>query len=257
MNQNLIPQSWIGKTNVHLPFAVNLIAIIVIWAVCLALIYFIWSRRKFMGQKIRWTTQDILVVAIMGVLLEVYDNLIGDQFITPIIQVIPFAHVFAANDLPYMFLLMVGVAMIRKPGAATAMVFLNFLLMQLLYGGSESGVLWWPYGLTQGLFIDLYIVLRGGRVFATGGARAFWDGLAMGALRAVPAAFVQQIFLGPFLAGWTVAAGYIIWYALFNMIGNGLEAAITAPLAIRVARSVNQSAGQDDASNDVFGGESA
>jgi hypothetical protein len=67
----------------------------------------------------------------------------------------------------------------------------------------------------------------------------------MGALRAVPAAFVQQIFLGPFLGGWSVTAGYIIWYALFNMIGNGLEAGITAPFAIRVARSVNQSAGQD------------
>ena len=60
-----------------------------------------------------------------------------------------------------------------------------------------------------------------------------------------PAAFVQQIFLGPFLGGWSVTAGYIIWYALFNMIGNGLEAGITAPFAIRVARSVNQSAGQD------------
>lgn len=153
---------------------------------------------------------------------------------------------------------MVGVAMIRKPGAATAMIFLNFLLMQLLYGGSESGVLWWPYGFTQGLFVDLYIVLRGGKVFSKVGASVFWDGLAMGALRAVPAAFVQQIFLGPFLGGWSVTAGYIVWYALFNMIGNGLEAAITAPLAIRVARSVNQSAGQDSANNtNIFGGESA
>lgn len=256
MIQNLIPKSWVGPGNVHLPFAVNVIAIIVIWAICLGLIFFIWKRSKSMGAAARWSTQDILVVAIMGVLLEVYDNLIGDQFITPIIQGIPFAHVFALNDLPYMFLLMVGVAMIRKPGAATAMVFLNFLLMQLLYGGSESGILWWPYGLTQGIFVDLYIVLRGGRVFAKQGGSVFWDGLAMGALRAVPAAFVQQIFLGPFLSGWTVAAGFIVWYALFNMIGNALEAGIMSPLAIRVARSVNQSAGQaTENDNDVFGGE--
>lgn len=255
MIQNLIPKAWVGTANVHLPFAVNVIALIVIWAICLGAIYFIWTRRKFMGTVVKWTTQDILVVAIMGVLLEVYDNLLGDQFITPIIQGIPFAHVFALNDLPYMFLLMVGVAMIRKPGAATAMVFLNFLLMQLLYGGSESGVLWWPYGITQGLFIDLYLVLRGGRVFANGGARAFWDGLAMGALRAVPAAFVQQVFLGPFLSGWSVTASFVVWYALFNMIGNALEAGITAPLAIRVARSVNQSAGHDILSHDVLGGE--
>lgn len=256
MIQDLIPKSWVGTANVHLPFAVNVIALIVIWAVCLGAIFFVWRRTKFLGVAVRWTTQDILVVAIMGVLLEVYDNLLGDQFITPIIQGIPFAHAFALNDLPYMFLLMVGVAMIRKPGAATAMVFLNFLLMQLLYGGSESGVLWWPYGVTQGLFIDLYMVVRGGRVFAKGGISAFWDGLAMGALRAVPAAFVQQIFLGPFLSGWTVTAGFVVWYALFNMIGNGLEAAITSPLAIRVSRSVNQSAGHDVLRHDVLGGES-
>lgn len=256
MVQNLIPKSWVGPGNVHLPFTVNVIALIVIWLMCLAGVYLIMRSRKFAGIQVRWTTQDILIVAIMGVLLEVYDNLIGDQFITPIIQGIPFAHAFALNDLPYMFLLMVGVAMIRKPGAATAMVFLNFLLMQLLYGGSESGVLWWPYGITQGLFIDLYMILRGGRVFARSGMPAFWDGLAMGALRAVPAAFVQQIFLGPFLSGWTVAAGFIVWYALFNTIGNGLEAAITAPLAIRVARSVNQSAGHDISNDDVLGGES-
>jgi hypothetical protein len=252
MNENLIPKSWIGNANVHLPFALNIIALIVIWAICLGAIFFIWKRSKSMGSAGRWSTQDILVVAIMGVLLEVYDNLLGDQFITPIIQGIPFAHAFALNDLPYMFLLMVGVAMIRKPGAATAMVFLNFLLMQLLYGGSESGVLWWPYGLTQGIFIDLYIVLRGGRMFAKEGVGTFWDGLAMGALRAVPAAFVQQVFLGPFLSGWSVVAGYIVWYALFNMIGNALEAGIMSPLAIRVARSVNQSSGQED---DVLGSE--
>lgn len=255
MVQNLIPKSWIGTADIHLPFAANVIALIVIWAVCLGGLYFIWRKYGASDKLGRWTTQDILIVAIMGVLLEVYDNLIGDQFITPIIQGIPFAHAFALNDLPYMFLLMVGIALIRKPGAATAMVFLNFLLMQLLYGGSESGVLWWPYGLTQGLFVDLYIVLRGPRVFARNHPSVFWDGLVMGALRAVPAAFVQQVFLGPFLSGWTVTAGFVVWYALFNMIGNGLEAGITAPLALRVARSVNQSAGQDTIQWENLGGE--
>lgn len=241
----LIPKSWIGAASVHLPYGVNIAAYIIIWAIALIGLYLLWKRPQHLGIAVKWSTQDILIVAIMGVLLEVYDNLIGDQFITPIISLIPFGHAFALNDLPYMFLLMVGVAMIRKPGAATAMVFLNFLLMQLLYGGSESGILWWPYGIFQGLFVDLHFVLRGGRAFARGGASVFWDGLAMGALRAVPAAFVQQIILGPFLSGWTVTAGYVFWYALFNMIGNGLEAAISAPLALRVARSVNQNAGQE------------
>ena len=192
----------------------------------------------------RWTTQDILIVAIMGVLLEVYDNLIGDQFITPIIQLIPFGHALALNDLPYMFLLMVGIALIRKPGAATAMVFLNYILMELIYSGSGVNVLLWPYGIFQGLFVDLYFVLRGTQVFANGDAKAFWDGLAMGALRAVPAVTMQSAILGPFFEGETLTLNFILLYSLFNMIGNGLEAAISSPLALRIARSFNQSTGQ-------------
>ncbi|MDB4867917.1 MAG: hypothetical protein JWR03_2250 [Cohnella sp.] len=242
MDQNLVPQSWLGAVPIHLSFAVNTALLIVVWAVCLAGLYVLWKRPNRLGVFQRWTTQDVLMVGIMGVLLEVYDNLIGDQFITPIIQLIPFGHVFALNDLPYMFLLMVGIAVIRKPGAATAMVFVNFLLMQLLYGGSESGVLWWSYGILQGLFVDLYIISRRGRVFSNTRS-AFWDGLMMGALRAIPAVIVQQALLGPFLSGWEKTLGAVFWLALFNMIGNGLAAAISSPFAIRVASSVNPSAG--------------
>jgi|SRR5215467_3738441 len=239
----LFPQSWTGTTTVSFPFIVNLIVYIIVWLVCIAGLIFIWRRGKALGFA-RWTTQDILIVAIMAVLLEVYDNLIGDQFITPIIQLIPFGHALALNDLPYMFLLMVGIALIRKPGAATAMVFLNYILMQLIYSGTGVNVLYWPYGIFQGLFVDLYFVLRGTQVFAKGGMSAFWDGLAMGALRAVPAVTFQSAILGPFIEGETRTLNFILLYSLFNLIGNGLEAAISSPLAVRIARSVNQTTGQ-------------
>lgn len=243
--QDIIPKEWLGTTRAQLPYGLNVAVYIALWAIALGILFLMWRRGRAAGFTSRWTTQDILVVAIMGVLLEVYDNLIGDQFITPIIQLIPFGHAFALNDLPYMFLLMVGIAIIRKPGAATAMVFLNFLLMQLLYGGDKSSVLWWPYGLFQGLMVDLYILLRGNRVFAKADATSFWDGLVMGALRAVPAVTIQSAILSPLLAGETKTIGYVFFYSLFNLIGNGLAAAISAPLAIRVARSVNQSVEQD------------
>jgi hypothetical protein len=238
----MIPQSWMGTTTVNLPYPLSLIVYIVIWAISIAGLYFIYRKGRSAGFS-RWTTQDILIVAIMGVLLEVYDNLIGDQFIRPLTELIPFAHIFAVNDLPYMFLLMVGIALIRKPGAATAMVFLNFILMQLLYSGTGINVLFWPYGIFQGLFVDLYLVLSGGRVFLS----KVWfllvlDGLIMGALRAVPAVTVQSAFLSPFLFGQTQTLGYIFFYSLFNMIGNGVEAAISGPLAVRIARSVNPAA---------------
>jgi hypothetical protein len=242
----LFPQQWVGGAPFQLPPTVNLIVYIMLWAICLAGLFFIWWRARTAGYG-RWTTQDILILAIMGVLLEVYDNLIGDQFITPIISLIPFGHALALNDLPYMFLLMTGIALIRKPGTATAMVFLNFLLMQLLYGGTGINVLIWPYGILQGLFVDLYFVLRGGRVFAS--SSGVWviviDGLIMGALRAVPAVTIQSAILGPFIEGETRTLAYILFYSLFNLIGNGVEAGVFAPLAVRVARSVNPGAGAE------------
>jgi ABC-type cobalt transport system, permease component len=240
----LFPKEWVAGGPFQLSPTANLILYVLIWAICIAGLFFIWQRGKSLGFG-RWTTQDILILAIMGVLLEVYDNLIGDQFITPFINLIPFGHALALNDLPYMFLLITGFALIRKPGAATAMVFLNFILMQLLYSGSGINVLMWPYGILQGLFVDLYFVLRGGRVFAEGDGPAIRDGLIMGALRAVPAVTIQSAILGPFLQGGTRTLAYILLYSLFNLIGNGVEAAISAPFALRIARSVNPSSGAE------------
>lgn len=240
----LFPKEWVGGAPFQLSPTGNLIAYIIIWVVCIAGIAFIIWRGRAAGFT-RWTTQDILILAIMGVLLEVYDNLIGDQFITPIVQLIPFGHALALNDLPYMFLLMTGIALIRKPGAATAMVFLNFILMQLIYGGSGINVLMWPYGIMQGLFVDIYFVLRGKQVFANGALPAIIDGLIMGALRAFPAVTIQSAILGPFLEGETKTLTYILLYSLFNLFGNGVEAGITAPLAIRIARSVTPGAATD------------
>lgn len=243
----------IGNTPFQLPFAINVVVYVALVLISVGIVALFVVRTRAhattgrpSGSRGRWTTQDILVVAIMAVLLEVYDNLIGDQFITPIIQAIPFAHQLAANDLPYMFLLMTGVAIIRKPGAATAMVFLNFLLMQLLYGGSESSPLYWPYGLLQGVFIDLYILARRGRVFSRSGAPAVVDGLVMGALRAFPATAAQSAVIMPLLSGVTKTGSAILIYVVLNTIGNGLGAGITAPLAIRVARTVDPAAGYED-----------
>src|SRR5260370_818876 len=134
------------NTSVQFPVPVEIGAYIVFWVVAAIALYFVFTRGRAAGFSLRWTTQDFLILAIMGVLLEVYDNLIGDQFVTPIISLLPFGHLLALNDLPYMFLLMVGIALIRKPGVATGLVFVNFLLMQVLYPGDKSSALWWQYG---------------------------------------------------------------------------------------------------------------
>ncbi|MGH3257080.1 MAG: hypothetical protein ACRDOU_17070 [Streptosporangiaceae bacterium] len=117
-----------------------------VWAICIIGIGIVlWAALKS-KRWARWTTQDILIVAALGVLLEVYDNIIGDQFISPLINPIPGADFSQIHDLPYMFLLIVGVALVRKPGCVTAMVFVNYLLAQLLFG-SGHGALDWTDGL--------------------------------------------------------------------------------------------------------------
>jgi hypothetical protein len=232
------------NSTVKLSFAWNAFYYWGVWAVCIiGLGVVLWAALKS-PHWARWTTQDILIVAALGVLLEVYDNIIGDQFIGPLINPIPGADLLQLQDIVYMFLLMVGVALVRKPGCVTAMVFINFLLMQLLFG-SGHGALDWTDGLTQGIFCDLYIVARRGKVYAPGSRVwvMFIDGLMIGGLRGGPNAFLTDWTFDPYLN-----SIYYTWYQMWtdtwsNWVGNAVEAAITASLALRVARSVVPSIG--------------
>jgi hypothetical protein len=139
---------------------------------------------------------------------------------------------------------MVGVALVRKPGCVTAMVLVNFLLAQLLFG-SGHGALDWTDGLTQGIFRDLYIVARRGRVYGPGarGWSMVIDGLAIGALRGAPNAFFTDWTLDPYLNA-QFHTLYQMWLDTWsNGLFNGIEAAISAILARRVAVSVVPSLG--------------
>jgi len=234
----------LSNTTIRLSPSTNLFFYVLVWAVCLAGIGIVlWAALRSKRWE-RWTTQDILIVAALGVLLEVYDNIIGDQFLKPIIDVIPGTTLLHVNDLPYMFLLMVGVALVRKPGCVTAMVFVNFLLSQLLFG-SGHGALDWTDGLTQGIFCDLYIVARRGRAYGTGASKLSMviDGLMIGVLRGGPNAFLTDWTFDPYLN-----ATFYTWYQMWvdtwsNAVGNGVEAAVSAVLAHRVVVSVVPSLG--------------
>ena len=215
-----------------------------VWVVCIACVGLVLWAALRSDRWTRWTTQDILIVAALGVLLEVYDNIIGDQLIGPLLNPIPGADFIQIQDLPYMFLLMVGVALVRKPGCVTAMIFVNFLLSQLLFG-SGHGALDWTDGLTQGIFCDVYIVARRGGVYARGASTLSMviDGLMIGVLRGAPNAFLTDWTFDPYLN-----ATYYTWLQMWNDtwtngLFNGIEAAVSAPLAYRVAVSVIPSLG--------------
>jgi hypothetical protein len=215
-----------------------------VWVVCIiGIAIVLWAALKS-KRWARWTTQDILIVAALGVLLEVYDNIIGDQLIGPLLNPIPGADFSQIQDLPYLFLLLVGVALVRKPGCVTAMVFVNFLLAQLLFG-SGHGALDWTDGLTQGIFCDLYIVARRGRVFGPAASRLSMvvDGFMIGLLRGGPNAFLTDWTFDPYLN-----ATYYTWLQMWNDtwsngLFNAIEGGVSAVLAHRVAVSVVPSLG--------------
>src|SRR5215472_671559 len=232
-------------STIRLSPGTNLFFYVAIWVICIGGIgVVLWAALRSKRWQ-RWTTQDILIVAALGVLLEVYDNIIGDQFITPLLgggnSVLHFLQI---HDLPYIFLLMVGVALVRKPGCVTAMVFINFLLAALLFG-SGHGVLDWTDGLTQGIFCDLYIVARGGRVYGpkASGLSMVLDGLAIGILRGAPNALLTDWNFDPYLN-----ASFSTWLQMWqdtwtNGLFNGIEAAVSAVIARRVAIAVIPSLG--------------
>src|SRR5580692_4644291 len=234
----------LANSTIKLSFAWNAFYYWGVWAVCIIGLGIVaWAALRSKRWD-RWTTQDLLIVAALGVLLEVYDNIIGDQFIKPLIDVVPGAQLLQVHDLPYIFLLLVGVALIRKPGCVTAMVFLNFLLAQLLFG-SGHGVLDWTDGLTQGIFCDMYIVARRGGVFASGASKLSMvvDGFFIGLLRGGPNAFLTDWTFDPYLN-----ATYYTWLQLWNDtwsngLFNGIEGGVSAILAHRVAVSVVPSLG--------------
>ncbi|MGN6792403.1 MAG: hypothetical protein ACTHJW_08430 [Streptosporangiaceae bacterium] len=124
------------------------------------------------------------------------------------------------------------------------MIFINFLLAALLFG-SGHGVLDWTDGLTQGIFCDLYIVARRGAVFGPNASRLsmMLDGLAIGILRGGPNAFLTDWNFDPYLN-----AQFYTWLQMWNdtwsnSLFNGIEAAISAVLARRVAVAVVPSLG--------------
>ncbi len=224
---------------------------VITWLVLAAGVFvlFIWSRRN---KANRWATQDVFVLAILSVLLLAWDTFLNDQLFGPLISAIPVAGNFLnwiqLPDLPYMFIIMVAVAMIRKPGTVTALIFVKRVLGEIMYATHGLNIPNWPDALDEGVFTDLFIMWRGDALLS--GARAMlWDGFAIGFLRAVPNVIIGDAVLDPFLNGqihtWAsfvgtniAGSGGILGNGNGNGIGNGIEAAITAGLAVQVASSV-------------------
>jgi hypothetical protein len=235
-------------TRVQFPFPVAIGLYFGVYAFFIWDLWYIRERPKKLGFYKRWTTQDFLVVGILAVLLLVWDDLISSQIVDPFTQSIPVVgqllNFLQFADLPYMFILMVGVAMVRKPGIMTSMIFIKRILGEIMFSHSGVNPLNWLDIIDEGVLGDMYIVWRRGEIL-TNPKMFFWDGLVLGFFRAVPNTPIGGAVMDPVLSGVTHTILSFWWSIVGNGLGNGLEAALTAPLAVRVARSVHMLVGQD------------
>jgi drug/metabolite transporter superfamily protein YnfA len=230
------------------PNAVKALLYVLTWLVMVAGVFvlFFWAPRR--RRENRWTTQDVFALAILSVLLLVWDTFLNDQLFGPVVSAIPVAGNFLnwiqLPDLPYMFIVMVAVATIRKPGTVTALIFIKRVIGEIMYATHGLNVPNWPDAIDEGIFADLFILWRGDALLSSGKAM-LWDGFAIGFLRAAPNVVIGNAVLDPFLNGqihtWASFIGTDLaggGGVLGNGLGNGVEAAVTAPLAVAVARSL-------------------
>lgn len=173
---------------------------------------------------------------------------IRDQLVTPIASSIPvignIQAFFQLGDLPYMFLVVLAAVTIRKPGAVTALIFTKRLIGEIMFSTKGINFTFWPDALDEGVFTDLFILWRGEK-FMRDARSLFIDGFIIGVLRAVPNVIIGEVILNPFLYGEIRTWAFMIWGnfgshggLIGNGIGNGVEAAVSTPLALRVSRSI-------------------
>jgi len=203
-----------------------------------------------------YTDTDLITIALIGALQTVWVQIIGRQFVFPILDRIPFSYNFAVGDFPYILLLVIAIAIVRKPGAASLTLFVYNIISEIGWYGINP--LWWAYPFAQGLPVDLYLLVRGRAIFTNklsffkvtipeeefvkirelSGLR-FIDGLIVGFLRG----FFMQLSLYtvffPTLFRIEYWWEYVFWWLVIPWaIGNSIEAAISVPIAERVEKAI-------------------
>ncbi|MFX1517046.1 MAG: hypothetical protein ACFFC6_12160 [Promethearchaeota archaeon] len=139
----------------------RIIAIFLITAtIFIALIYLSWS-----GAFNFYSTEDLIMIAIIGAIQTVYVQIIGRQFVFPVVDRVPGGYFFAIGDLPYIFLLVAAVAITRKPGTVSLTLFVYNITSEIGWYGLNP--LWWMYPFAQGLAADIYVLIRGKGIFTS------------------------------------------------------------------------------------------
>ena len=219
------------------------------WAFEVAALIYIWKRPGKGGESTRWTTKDIITLAILSVILMVFNSVVNDRLLGPLFKSIPliggvvdFLHF---KDFPLLFFYLLTVVLIRKPGAIVAMLLIKFVLEQLIFGGHGINPLDWPVAIFQGLFVELYLIVRNNKALLQR-KLIFLDAVLICIFRAVPPALYKpfigdQIFHGKITTVLSVVND--VWS---HIVGNLILFVFLIPLAIQVAKSLNTITEIDD-----------
>ena len=131
-------------------------------------------------------------------------------------------------SIPYTAVLLLGLRLVPKPGAATVLVCGAGLFGQLLGRGLNPA--WWPYYLWCGVSLDLYLMLVGPAL------HSFRAMLGAAVLRGLLAYSYMYLILAPFL--WQQF--YAWWYVGLKVSLGVAGCAIGAWLAWRLAPAIER-----------------
>ncbi|MFH1006105.1 MAG: hypothetical protein V1800_01220 [Candidatus Latescibacterota bacterium] len=138
---------------------------------------------------------------------------------------IPFIHPFI-YAIPFTAVLIIGLRIVPKPGAATLMIFGKGMLYQLL--GAGINPLWWPDSLLQAFSVEWYLLITQDYIQHPRSA------LAVGFLRGMMG-YLYFYFVGaPFI--WHTF--YAWWYMALQIVLGGAGCLVGAWIGFVLGRKV-------------------
>ncbi len=136
-------------------------------------------------------------------------------------------------SIPYTAILLLGLRLLPKPGAATLLIFGQGLFGQLLSRGINPA--WWPYYLWSALAVEVFLLPLGGQL------RSLPAMLAAGLLRGLVAYSYMYLILIPFLWHQFLAPWYVGLKVAMGLLGCSIGALFAWRLAPTVEKAARHS----------------
>jgi len=199
---------------------------------------------------------DLVSMAVLAAAQTVWVQIIGRQFVFPVLNRVPMTYNFAVGDFPYILLLITAALLVRKPGAVSLTLFVYNIVSEIGWYGLNP--LWWPYPFMQGIPADLYMLFRGRGVFtekftffklratpeemeAHRGFRfaPYIDGAVIGFLRGFFMQLTLYVIFYPNLFHLQYDWNYALWWMTIPWaIGNAIEGALSVTIAQKIETAI-------------------